>query len=512
MKIVGTMGRRLVLGAVLALLAAAAASPVMAAEAGCPVKGGTLTFARTADVSGWYYQSNNPTIWAWPLVSLSLVRNKIDASGLEGAAAESWEASPDSKKFTFHLRKGLKFSNGSPVTSADVVDSFNASLADPQNVQQGIWPKDTKFSAPDDATFVIEIPETQPSFVDNVLSQVGVYPKGSKPADMAVTPISAGPFMLADWQKGQKVVLKRNPYYWNQPYPCLDEVDLIVIGDSATQALQLQAGQIDIAEELPPNQLDALRKSPGVTVPVFPTLAEELIRLQRTKQPAFADKNVRQAVNYAIDKEAISSLVFFGTASPEDSEMPRTKFYKAQMPYTYNLDKAKELMSKSAFPKGFKTKLLIGAGDAVESGIATIVKDQLSQIGIDVEIQQVEAGTKFELRGKKDFEMFLATTSADQIDPQIFWSFCCAQGFGLNSAFTDYLNQENQDLFAKVSVEGDEAKRAGLFAQMQKLVWDDAAQLYLVFLEAPMGVRSDVKNFVVPPPRHHYLEKVYKEK
>jgi ABC-type transport system substrate-binding protein len=89
----------------------------------------------------------------------------------------------------------------------------------------------------------------------------------------------------------------------------------------------------------------------------------------------------------------------------------------------------------------------------------------------------VEAGTKFKLRGKKDFEMFLATTSADQIDLQIFWWFCCAQGFGLDSAYTDYLNQENQDLFAKVSVEGDEAKRAGLFARMQKIVWEDAAQL-----------------------------------
>jgi ABC-type transport system substrate-binding protein len=295
MKIVGTKCRELILGAALVGVVAAATGPAVAEEAGCPVKGGTLTFARSADVSGWYYQSNNPTIWAWPLVSLSLVRNKIDASGLEGAAAESWEASPDSKKFTFHLRKGLKFSDGSPVTSADVVDSFNASLADPQNVQHGIWPKDTKFSAPDDATFVIEIGDTQPAFVDNVLSQVGIYPKASKPADLAVKPISAGPFILADWQKGQKVVLKRNPYYWNQAYPCLDEVDLVVIGDSATQALQLQAGQIDIAEELPPNQLESLRKSPGVTVPVFPTLAEELIRLQRKKQPAFDDKNVRQA-------------------------------------------------------------------------------------------------------------------------------------------------------------------------------------------------------------------------
>jgi peptide/nickel transport system substrate-binding protein len=476
----------------------------------CPNKGGTLTFARSADVSGWYYQDNNPTIWAWPLVSLALVRNKVDASGLEGAAAESWEASPDSKTFTFHLRKDLKFSDGSSLTSADVVDSFNSSMNDAQNVQQGIWPKGTTIAGPDPSTVVITITDPQPAFVDNLLSQVGIYPKGSKPADLVTHPVSAGPFMLADWQKGQRAVLKRNPYFWNQPYPCVDEVDLLVVGDSATQALQLQAGQVDIAEELPPNQLEALRRSPGVTVPVFPTLGEELIRLQRTKQPAFQDENVRLAMNYAIDKNAIVNLVFFGTAVVEDSEMPRTKFYKAQTPYTYDLAKAKKLMAASAFPKGFKTSLLISSGDAVESGIATIVKDQLAAIGIDVAIQQVEAGTKFELRGKKDFEMFLATTSADQIDPQIFWYFCCAQGFNLGSAFTDYLSPENQALFTKVQIEGDPAKRADLFTQMQKVVWDDAAQLYLVFLEAPMGIRSNIKGFVLPPSRHHYLEKVYK--
>lgn len=482
-----------------------------ATGAPCPTTGGTLTFARTADTSGWYYQSNNPTIWAWPLVNLALVRNNLTATGLDGAAAESWEASADSKTFTFHLRDGLKFSDGSPLTATDVVDSFETAKADPQNVQAGIWPDGTTISAPDARTVVITIGDSQPAFVDNLLSQVGIYPKGSKPEDMANKPISGGPFIMAEWAKGEKVVLKRNPFYWNQPYPCLDEVHLVVVGDSNTQALQLQAGQVDIAQELPPSQIAALKNAPGVTVPIFPTLAAELIRLQRTSQPAFQDKNVRQAMNYAIDKQAIVDTVFFGTATVENSEMPRTKFYdKTLAPYTYDPEKAKQLMAASEFPNGFNTKLLIASGDPVEGGIATIVKDQLAVIGINVEVQQVEAGTKFELRGKKEFEMFLATTSADQIDPQIFWWFCCAQGFGLGSAFTDYLNPQVQALFAQVQTEGDEAKRADLFRQMQKLVWDDAAQLYLVFLDAPMGIRSNVQGFVLPPTRHHYLETVYK--
>src|SRR5690606_11335511 len=160
-------------------------------------------------------------------------------------------------------------------------------------------------------------------------------------------------------------------YLWNQPYPCLDEVQLMVIGDPGTQALQLQAGQIDIAQELPPPQLEALRNAPGVNIVIYPSLAEELIRLQRVKQPAFADLNVRKAMNYAIDKAAIAAVVFFGTATPQDSEMPRTKYYVPQTPYTHDVEKAKELMAQSAFPDGFTTELLIASGDPVEAGIAT---------------------------------------------------------------------------------------------------------------------------------------------
>ncbi|HEX4297515.1 MAG TPA: ABC transporter substrate-binding protein, partial [Devosia sp.] len=303
--------------------------------------------------------------------------------------------------------------------------------------------------------------------------------------------------------------LVRNPYYWNQPYPCLDEVDLMVVGDPATQALQLQAGQIDVAEELPPDQLAALRNAPGVNIQVYPSLAEELIRLQRVKQPAFADANVRKAMNFALDKQAIASTVFFGTAKEQDSEMPRTLYYAPQTPYTYDVDKAKALMAQSAFPNGFTTQLMIASNDPVESGIATVVKDELGKIGITVNVQQVEAGTKLQLRSSRSFEMFLASTSADQTDPESFWEFCCAAGFGLGSAWTDYNNPDVISQFAEVKKTGGD-KRGQLFAQMQKEVWDDAAQLYLVFIDAPMGLRSNVKGFVLPPTRHHYFDTVYK--
>jgi len=426
-----------------------------------------------------------------------------------GAAAEKWEVNDDSTVFTFHLRKSLKFSNGADVTSADVLDSFRRAVADPKSTLKSRMPE-AQFAAPDPDTFVITLAQPYPSFLESTVSSVGIYPAGSDPTAMSNAPISSGPFVVAEWRKGQVARLVRNANYWNQPYPCLDEVQLMVVGDPATQALQLQAGQIDIAQELPPSQLGTLRNAAGVKIAVYPSLAEELIRLQRVKQLAFADINVRKAMNYAIDKKAIANVVYFGTAKVQDSEMPRTLYYVPQTPYAYDVNKAKALMAQSAFPNGFTTQLVIASSDPIESGIATVVKDQLGKIGITVNIQQVEAGTKLELRGKRAFEMFLASTSADQNDPESFWEFCCAAGYGLGSAWTDYNNPDVIKQFAEVKKTGGQ-KRGELFAQMQKEVWDDAAQLYLVFIDAPMGLRANVQGFTLPPTRHHYLETVYKK-
>lgn len=473
----------------------------------CPKVGGVLTIVRSADVTDWYYNLDNPSISAWPLVNFPLVRNNADATAVEGMAAKSWEANAGSTVFTFHLRDGLKFSDGSALTSADVLDSFKRSYADPKSTLRSRIPKAT-FSAPDEKTFVVGLAQTYPAFIEQLIPGIGIYPEGSDPRAMMEAPISAAPFVLSDWRKGQMARLVRNPYYWNQPYPCVDEVRLTVVGDAATQAIQLRAGQVDIVQDPLPSQLVELGRAPHIKIGIFPTLAADLIRLQRVKQPAFADVNVRKAMNYAIDKRAIAKVVFFGTAKVMDSELPRTKYYVPQTPYSYDLEKARALMAKSNYRNGFKTELLIASGDPVESGIATIVKYQLAKIGITVSIQQVEAGTKFQLRGNKEFEMFLASTSTDQIDPEGYWEFCCAAGFGFDSAWTDYRNPEMLKLFAEVKrVAGP--RRGELFSKMQKIGWDDAAQLCLVFVDAPVAMRDRVRGFKFPPTRHLSLESVY---
>ncbi len=496
----------------LAASPAGAQSPAPAASGeqagGCPVTGGTLRVATLADTSGWVYGPENPAIWPRPLVFLTLVQTKADGSGLDGQAATSWEASPDFKTHTFHLREGLVFSDGSPLTSADVVDSWQRTLADPAigaNLPGGL-----AVSAPDDMTVVFTMDDPSPTFPELHANRSPIFPEGSERDAMNEQPLSAGPFILDSWQKGQGYTLKRNPNYWNQPYPCLDEVVFTVVGDANTQALQLQAGQIDVAMEIPPNQIETLRNTPGVTVPTFPTWASALIRLQRDKQPAFQDKNVRQAINYAIDKQGIIDTVLFGTGQIADSELPRTMNYVPQPPYTYDVAKAKELMAASGYPDGFSTTILTAAGDAVENGVATIVKAQLAEIGIDVTIEEIEASTKFQRRSDQDYEMFMATTSNDDLDDSGFLGITMTDCCGINTFWTGYKNPEVESLYAELKVETDPQRRHDLTEQIQQIVWDDAAQVYIAFLDAPIGMRDTVQGYEMPPTRHFYFDKIYK--
>src|SRR5262249_33990112 len=155
------------------------------------------------------------------------------------------------------------------------------------------------------------------------------------------------------------------------------------------------------------------------------------------------------AMNYAIDKEGIIKSVLFGTGSVVNSVLPRTKYWDStEVPYAYDVNRAKQLMAASKYPNGFNTSIMTASGDPVENGIAQVVKSQLAVIGINISIQQVEAGTKFQLRGDKNFEMFMTNTSADQIDPEIFTWFCCTEGFQIGSAWTDYSNPAANALFA----------------------------------------------------------------
>ena len=356
--------------------------------------------------------------------------------------------SSDSKTFTFHLRSGLKFSDGSALTSADVVATFQNYFA--SKTFSEIWPTGITVSAPDPSTVVFTTPKPTPLFAERYVAEDGIYPKGSSLDAMNVQPLSGGPFYLASWTKGQGMVFKRNQNYWNQPYPCLDELDFHVIPDGNTQALQLEAGQVDFAQDIPTNQIATLKTAPGTTVATFPTWASMEIRLDEVKQPAFKDLQVRQAMNYAIDKQSIIDAVLFGTGTVEDSPVPKTPNYVAQTPYTYDVTKAQQLMAQSKYPNGFSTTLLIASGDSVGVDLAAIVKEELAAIKINVTIQQVDPATQTTMFTQYDYEMAYTPFTADNFDDSQYICYVESNVCGIDAYWSGYRNPQVESLITQL--------------------------------------------------------------
>ncbi len=479
-----------------------------ATEEGKPVQGGTLRMARIGDVITWdpITPVDNISLWAFPLVYRGLLQVEETGTKLDPSIAESWEASPDGRTYTFHLRPDVKFADGSPLTASDVVFTFKRE-AGPKSLHASTIPPKTRFMAPDDRTVVVKLVDPSPDFADSTLGTAPILSEAYVREHGPKLPMGAGPFMLEEWRKGEAVILKRNPHYFGTG-PYLDRVELLAIQDDTTRVLKLQAGEIDVATDLPLNQVKRIDQMSGVKTQTAPTLAVEHLRLNH-HLPQFQDRNVRLAINHAIDKEAILKNVIFGYGEPATSLLPKLKYHVAQQPFAYDVEQAKAYMAKSGFPDGFSAKLLVLAGDQVESGIATIVQSQLAELGIKVDIQAVETGTKTELAQNEKYEMQVASYTSDYVDPFELVLFAAVNTF-VDSAWTHYKNPTVNKLFEQAEREMDPAKRKELYAQMQKIVWDDAAYVFLYYPFSRSGVRDNVHGFKVLPTSYYLLETVWK--
>jgi len=326
----------------------------------------------------------------------------------------------------------------------------------------------------------------------------------------AKAPIGSGPFVLADWKKGESYVLKRNAHHWDSRYPYLDEVRHIAIPDDNTRALKVQAGEADVAEFVPLNQIEALKRAPNVVVRVDPIMGNDFISLN-FRFPPLQDPKVRQALSWAVDREAIIRAVNFGHGDVPRSCFPRVLYTDmGAPPFGHDPDKAKKLLSESAFPKGFSVKLLIMALDG-DRQVGALVQSQLEAIGVHVEIQQVETALFWERFLGGTFEMALSGWSSDIADPSEMVAFT-ATADSPNAKAIGYGNPEVDTLAAKAQIEMDPARRAELYRDLQRIVRDDAPSLWLVWPPARSAHRSHVHGFAILPTGNYRLWEVWKSR
>ena len=234
------------------------------------------------------------------------------------------------------------------------------------------------------------------------------------------------------------------------------------------------------------------------------------IGLNQTK-PELTDIKIRQAMNYAIDREAIVQTALFGSGRVACSPINLTWFYTDEYCYTYDLEKAKQLMAESSAPDGFPVTLTVAAGAAVDNQIAVMIKDMLAQINIDVTLEPTDPTAQFDRFVKGDFEMTLLNQTSDNLDPDTNLLYCCVSDGGANSYYTGWKDPEVDALYRQSQVELDFAKRNQILDEFQKLVMERGPFIEVVNPPNPYASRTTTHNFFMDPTAHWHLEYVWKE-
>jgi peptide/nickel transport system substrate-binding protein len=508
------MGSRPRMAVAIAAVLALAASPALAQSPSGegPQSGGTLTFARNQEPVSLNPTSpdaaNNGSIFTIEQICEGLLE-VTDQPDPQPGLAESWESSDDGLTWTFQLRDAL-FSDGTPVTAEDVKFSLDR-WADPEvnSAYAGIASSAGEVTIVDEDTIQLTLERADGAILDNlamfvasIVSQAAFDSMGEEAFGEA--PVCSGPFMVESWDRGQQLTLVRNPNYWNAPQPYLDGVTFRFIADDNTRLLQLQQGEVHVAEEVPYAQLDRVDALDGVSVVSEPVFKWDAIWLN-TAIPPLDEVGVRQALNYATPKEQILESVLFGRGDIANHVIARVKYWDPDVPaYPYDLARAQELMAASSVPDGFDLNLLVVSGDSTEQAMAQALQAAWAEIGVNVTIEPVDISTAFGRWLAADNVDQAATfpgsaLSSDTLsDDNLVFVFMDADA-GLNAFGTGWRNADAVAALKEANGSFDEAVRAENFAEAQQIAMDGAPAVPLFFTNARTGIRDEVRDFKTLP-------------
>ncbi|NKJ40471.1 ABC transporter substrate-binding protein [Rhizobium sp. SG570] len=487
-------------------------------------RGGTLTYGRYADSLFLEPVLNDGNFDIWILTNLydTLILPTKDGQGLEPGLATDWKVADDGLSVALTLRKGAKFSDGSPITVEDVKWSLERAATPDRGVWNFTLGALDHVETQGDDKIILKLKHTDPAILTALtVFNSGIMPKRlfeaapgntdeEKAKAFAEHPIGSGPFVVQSWQKNSDMKLVRNPYYWamgedGKPLPYLDGIDFQIIPDDATRILKLQSGELQGAEFIPYARVGELKKSDKVNMELFHSTRIEFVTLNVRpqldgKDNPLANEKVRQALSYATNKQAIIQIVTHGVGSQMTSFMSSaTPLHTGDKPlYPYDLAKAKQLLADAGFPKGFEASLLVLAGNQDEVGIATALQQMWSQVGVKLTLQQVDNATRADLYRKGTFPMRLSAWTDDIADPSEIASYF-AYSPTIQSLHSGWKNDEVDNLFKQTQSEMDPAKRKEQYAKIQEVFNTTGPTVPLYETPYPVALGKNVHDFVQIP-------------
>jgi peptide/nickel transport system substrate-binding protein len=444
--------------------------------------------------------------------------------------AETWEESDDGTVYTFKLREDVKFHDGTSVNAEAVKFSFDRMLDEshpffhtgPFPFAQFYFGKIDKVEVVDEFTVKFTLKETFAPFLNNLTTVTAsiVSPAAVEKwdKDFSLHGGGSGPFMLEEWAKGVHTKLVANKDHFDGA-PLVESVVFQPIVEDLVRVTKLQNGEADIIVDVNPDSIESLEADPNMKVIQQPGPHVWYVGLNNNKKP-FDNVKVRQAVNYAVDKEAIVNDILKGTGVVSTQPLPDVLlgYNKDIEGYPYDPEKAKELLAEAGYPDGFTVNFLIpesGSGMQSPVPMSTAIQGYLQAVGITVNITKMEWGTFLSEIGQgagDKYDMYAlswmsGTGDADLSLANLLHSNAHPPGF--NSGY--YKNEKVDELLDKATLTSDTAEREKYYLEAEKLISEDAPWIFIDHAKQTAAHSSSVKGFNLHPSHVFNLNKVSKD-
>ncbi|PWC16102.1 glutathione ABC transporter substrate-binding protein GsiB [Brenneria corticis] len=425
--------------------------------------------------------------------------------------AQSYETSPDGLVYTIKLHSGVKFHDGTDFNAAAVKVNLDRA-SNPQNrlKRYNLFKMIDKTEVVDDQTVKITLKTPFSAFINNlahpaavIISPAALQQYGK---EIGFHPVGTGPYRFVTWNQTDYVKAEKFAGYWKSGLPKLDSITWRPVVDNNTRAALLQTGEAHFAYPIPFEQAAVLEKNDQLALVSTPSILHRYISLNVTQKP-FDNLKVRQAINYAINKDALIKVAFSGYATPAEGPLPPSIDYAVKyQPWPYDPAKARELLKEAGYPDGFTTTLWSSHNHSTAQKVLQFTQQQLAQVGIKVQVTAMDAGQRAaEVEGKGVKEtgvrMFYtgwsaSTGEADWALSPLFATSSWPPAL-FNTAF--YSNPQVDADLANALKTTDRAQKQQLYKDAQDKIWADAPWVFLATEKLVSANSKKLSGFYVMP-------------
>jgi peptide/nickel transport system substrate-binding protein len=452
-----------------------------------------------------YAVNTSPLQAIWQSIMEPLIDVDYDNREYRGVLAESWEMKGN--KIHFKLRKGIRFHDGAPFSSKDVIASFKRVLTDKESLQAPNLRNIREMDAPDDFTFVVTLKKPHANALENINNRVIMSKAAAeKMGEADGSPIGTGPFKFVSWERSGQFVLRRNENYWGQPAK-IQEVIYKAIKEDAARIAALEAGQADIISNIPPHEVARLKANPRLRVQPVQGLRPIFLVLSPAYKP-LDNVKVRRAITHAIDRERIIKHILEGNAYPLSGLVGSHVFGydPGAKAFSYDPQKAKQLLNEAGFPNGFEIEYYSPTGRyPKDREVALVIVEQLSKVGINAILKTPEwsiFNTDYK-NGK--YPMYLtgrgSLIDADTLFHQYFRTGTTKRVLGYSNPKLDEILDLEQQTF-------DVKKREKLLNEAHRIILEDAPAIPLWNSMDVYAHRADIV-WSAPPDEKVHLKQAH---